>query len=78
MWISQILFESYSIHIFIARKFSTRSTKSEPGSSVAIPTELRAGRSGIESLWGRDYSPVQTGPGPTQPPVKWVLGFSRA
>ena len=26
-------------------------------------TELRAGRSGIESLWGRDFPPVQTGPG---------------
>ena len=34
-----------------------------PGSSVGITTELRAGRSGIESWWGRDFSPVQTGPG---------------
>jgi len=34
-----------------------------PGSSVGIATELRAGRSGIESRWGRDFSPVQTGPG---------------
>jgi len=33
-----------------------------PGSSVGIATELRAGRSGIESRWGRDFSPVQTGP----------------
>jgi len=32
------------------------------GSSVGIATELRAGRSGIESPWGRDYPPVQTGP----------------
>ena len=30
------------------------------GSSVGIATELR---SGIESRWGRDFSPVQTGPG---------------
>ena len=35
----------------------------EPGSSVGIATELRAGRSGIESRWGRDFPPVQTGPG---------------
>ena len=35
----------------------------EPGSSVAIATELRAGPSGIESRWGRDFPPVQTGPG---------------
>jgi hypothetical protein len=34
-----------------------------PGSSVGIATELQAGRSGIESRWGRDFPPVQTGPG---------------
>jgi len=34
-----------------------------PGSSVGIATELWAGRSGIESRWERDFSPVQTGPG---------------
>ena len=33
-----------------------------PGSSVGIATELWAGRSGIESRWGRDFPPVQTGP----------------
>jgi len=34
-----------------------------PGSSVGIATELRAGRSGIESQWERDIPPVQNGPG---------------
>ena len=34
-----------------------------PGSSVGIATELRTGRSGIESRWRRDFPPVQTGPG---------------
>ena len=34
-----------------------------PSSSVAIATELRAGRSGIESRWGRGFPPVQTGTG---------------
>jgi len=34
-----------------------------PGSSVGIATELRAGRFGIESRWGRDFPPIQTGPG---------------
>ena len=34
-----------------------------PGSSVGVATELRAGRSGIESRWGRDFPPVKTGPG---------------
>ena len=33
-----------------------------PGSSVDIATDLRAGLSGIESRWGRDFPPVQTGP----------------
>ena len=36
---------------------------SGPGSSVGKATELRAGRSGIESRCGRDFPPVQTGPG---------------
>jgi len=34
-----------------------------PGSSVGIATELRVGRSGVETHWGRDFPPVQTGPG---------------
>jgi len=38
-------------------------TVSGPGSSVTIATELRTGRSGIESRWGRDFPPVQTTPG---------------
>jgi hypothetical protein len=33
------------------------------GGSVGIVTELRGGRSGIESRWGRDFPPVQTGLG---------------
>jgi len=33
-----------------------------PGSSIGIVTELRDGLSGIESRWGRDFPPVQTGP----------------
>jgi len=44
-----------------------------PGSSIGIATELRAGRSGIVSRWGRDFPPVHIGPGPTQPPVQWVF-----
>ena len=33
------------------------------GSSVGIATEIRVGRFGIESWWGRNFPPVQTGPG---------------
>ena len=34
-----------------------------PGSSDGIVTEGRAGWSGIESRWRRDFPPAQTGPG---------------
>ena len=45
-----------------------------PGCSVGIATELRAGRSGIESRWGRDFPPVQTGPGPHPASCKMGTG----
>ena len=44
------------------RNYNLILTSGEPGSSVGIATELRGGRSGIESRWGRDFSPVQTDP----------------
>jgi len=48
---------------FPLRFYLSKQRASGPGSSVGIATELRAGRSGIESRWGRDFPPVQTGPG---------------
>ena len=45
-----------------------------PGSSVGIATALRAGRSGIGSRWGRDFPPVQTGPGAHPASCKMVTG----
>jgi len=41
----------------------TNKSRRGPGSSVGIATELRAGRSRIESRWGRDFLPLQTSPG---------------
>ena len=46
-----------------------------PGSSVGIAAELRAGRSGIESRWGRDFPPVLTGPGAHPASCKMGTGF---
>ena len=54
------------------------STVSGPGSIVGIATMLRAGWSGDRIQVGARLSaPLQTGPGPTQPPVHWVPGLSR-
>ena len=51
--------------MYITSKFNYENIQDTcgPGSSVGIATELRAGWSGIESRWGRDFPPVQTGPG---------------
>ena len=37
--------------------------KGGPGSSVGIATDYGLDGPGIESRWGRDFPPVQTGPG---------------
>ena len=54
-----------NLSIFFGQDYLISSTPvvCGPGSSVGIATELRAGRSGIESRWGRDFPPVWTGPG---------------
>jgi len=44
----------YSLYLFICG----------PGSSVGIATDYGLDGPGIESRWGRDFPPVQTGPGP--------------
>ena len=45
------------------------------GSSVRIANEIRAGRFGIESRWGRELPPVQTGPGAHPASCKMGTGF---
>ena len=57
-------------HVFFLHSFPVNSTvinpayflKCGPGSSVGIANELRAGRSGIESRWGRHFPLVHIGP----------------
>ena len=58
-----IIFVVIYIYIYIYTHTHTHTHIYAPGSSVGIATELRAGQSGIESWWGRDFPPVQTGPG---------------
>ena len=69
-WLARVVTSAYS---FLLRHISwntglyhfTLLLRSDVGlgSSVSIATELRAGRSGIESRRGREFPPVQTGPG---------------
>jgi len=51
--------------------------KCGPGSSVGIATEYVLDGPGIESRWGRDFPPVQTGPGAHPAAVQCVPGLSR-
>ena len=47
-------------------------------SVVGMATRYELDGPGIESRLGVKFSaPVQTSPGPTQPPVQWVPGHSR-
>jgi hypothetical protein len=48
------------------------------GSSIGIATGYGLDGPGIKSRWGRDFSHMSIPAlGPTQPPVRWVLGISR-
>jgi len=51
---------------------------SGPGSIVGIATGYGLDGPGIEYRWRRDFLQMfRPALGPTQPPVQWVLGFSR-
>ena len=62
------------IHSHFCHSLKTTVIYRGPGSSVGIATELRAGRSGIETRWGRDLTPVQTGIGAHQASSKIGTG----
>ena len=73
-WITRAI-DTHSVYVsLIVFFFTARVVKRGPGSSVGIATELRAGQSGVESRWGRDFPPVQTGPGAHPPSFKMGTG----
>jgi len=48
-----------------------------PGSSVGIATDYRLDGPGSNPGGDEIFCPCRPALGPTQPPVKWVLGLSR-
>jgi len=67
---------NYSCHKFIYCCNMSYIPFCGSGSSVGIVTELQTGRSGIESRWGREFPPVQTGPGAHPASCKMGTGSS--
>jgi hypothetical protein len=68
LWVQFCSLYAMKIHILQKAKHASHIFPSVykiqgPGSSVGIATVLRAGRSGIEFRWERDFTPVQTEPG---------------
>jgi len=62
-WYQKLMFSWKYIHI-----------ECGSGSLVSIATELRAGRSRVESWWGWNFPPIQTGPGAHPASCKMGIG----
>jgi hypothetical protein len=60
-----------SLNNFVNPYFNTHCW---PGSSVGIVTDYGLDGPGIESRWGRDFPPVQTGPGAHPAPYTMATG----
>ena len=72
---SSLLYGLYSSNFFIL--LGTLICNCGPGSSVGIATDYRLDGPGSNPGEDEIFRPFRPALGPTQPPIKWVLGLYR-